>query len=235
VLNIVKGMEVYLGSSPFMAIAAAFGGGVLVSLSPCVYPLFPIVSTYIGARSLGEKKRLKAFFLSLSYVVGMALVYAALGVFAGLTGSLFGQISTNPWAQLVVANIVILLGLNQLEVISLPTLPSPHSRKTKKKGLLGAFLVGAVSGLIASPCATPALGILLTYVGTRQSALFGGILLFAFALGMGLLLLVAGTFSGLLTTLPKPGKWMVWMKKILGFLMLALGEYFLFKAGQLWS
>ena len=233
-LNFVNGMEGYLGTSPLLAIAAAFGGGVLVSLSPCVYPLFPIVSTYIGSRSLDEKSRLKAFFLSLSYVVGMALVYAALGVFAGLTGSLFGQISTNPWAQLVVANIIILLSLNLLGVVPLPTLPSRPSPRTKKKGLLGAFLVGAASGLIASPCTTPVLAVLLTYVATSKSALFGGILLFAFSLGMGLLLLAAGTFSGLLTTLPKPGKWMVWMKKLLGFLMLALGEYFLLKAGQLW-
>jgi thiol:disulfide interchange protein len=234
VVNIVNGLEGYLGTSPLLAIAAAFGGGVLVSLSPCVYPLFPIIFTYISSRSLGEKTRLKSFLLSLSYVVGMALVYAALGVFAGLTGNLFGQISTNPWAYLVVANVIILFSLNLLEVVPLPALPSLKPQITKKKGLLGAFFVGALSGLIASPCTTPVLGVLLTYVATSKSALFGGILLFAFSLGMGLLLLVAGTFSGLLMVLPKPGKWMVWMKKLLGFLMLALGEYFLFKAGQLW-
>ncbi len=227
-------METYLGASPLLAIAAAFGGGVLASLSPCVYPLFPIVSTYVTSKSLGEKTRLKAFLLSLSYVLGMASVYAALGVLAGLTGSMFGQISTNPWAHLAVGNIILLLSLNLLGVIPLPALPSMNIPKTGRKGLIGAFLVGALSGLIASPCTTPVLGVLLTYVGSRQNPLFGGVLLFSFSLGLGLLLLVAGTFSGLLVTLPKPGPWMVRMKKLLGFLMLCLAEYFLFRAGQLW-
>lgn len=232
--DLINGLETYLGTSPFLAVAAAFGGGVLASLSPCVYPLIPVVSTYVCSKSLGERTRFKALMLSLVYVVGMALVYAGLGVLAALTGSLFGQISTNPLAHLAVGNIIIVLALHLLGVIPLPSLTTKGPLETKRKGLFGAFLIGAASGFIASPCTTPILAVLLAYAGTKQNVLLGGVLLLAFSLGLGLLLVVVGTFSGLLVTLPKPGKWMMGVKKLLGFLMLALGEYFLIKAGQLW-
>ncbi len=228
-----NGMEAYLGASIPLALVAAFVGGVLVSLTPCIYPMVPIVSTYVGSKTVGEKTRFKSFSLSLSYVVGMALVYATLGMIAALTGRLFGEISTSPLAFFIVANIIILLGLNILEVIPLPSLPSMQNVGDKQKGVVGAMLVGAASGLVTSPCTSPVLGVLLTYVGTSQDVFLGGTLLFAFSLGMGVLLIGVGTFSGVLWSLPKPGKWMVIVKKLMGLSMLGLGEYFLLKAGQL--
>ncbi len=232
-LDLVNGMEAYLGASIPLAIGAAFAGGVLASLTPCVYPMIPIVSTYVGSKTLGEKTRFKSFSLSLSYVVGMALVYAGLGVIAAVTGSFFGEISTNPTAYFVVANLIIFLGLNILEVIPMPTIPAFNLGGTERKGMLGALLVGAASGLVASPCTAPVMGVLLTYVGTQKNVFLGAGLLFTFSLGMGILLVLAGTFSGLLASLPKSGKWMVTVKKCLGFAMLGLGEYFLIKMGQL--
>ncbi len=228
-----NGMEAYLGASIPLALVAAFAGGVLASLTPCIYPMVPIVSTYVGSKTVGEKTRFKSFSLSLSYVVGMALVYATLGMIAALTGRLFGEISTSPLAFFIVANIIILLGLNILEVIPLPSLPSMQNVGDKQKGVVGAMLVGAASGLVTSPCTSPVLGVLLTYVGTSQDVFLGGTLLFAFSLGMGVLLIGVGTFSGVLWSLPKPGKWMVIVKKLMGLSMLGLGEYFLLKAGQL--
>ena len=227
------GMEAYLGASIPLALAAAFAGGVLASLTPCIYPMIPIVSTYVGSKTIGEKTRFKSFTLSLAYVLGMALVYAALGMIAALTGRLFGEISTSPLAYFIVANIIIFLGLHILDVIPLPSLPSMQTIGDGQKGILGAVLVGAASGLVTSPCTSPVLGVLLTYVGTNQNVALGGSLLFVFSLGMGILLIVAGTFSGLLASLPKPGKWMVTIKKLLGLSMLGLGEYFLIKTGQL--
>lgn len=232
-LDLVNGMEAYLGASIPMAIAAAFLGGVLASLTPCVYPMIPIVSSYVGSKTMGEKTRFKSFSLSLAYVVGMALVYAALGVMAALTGSLFGEISTSPLALFLVANLIIVLGLNILEVIPFPTLPAPKWAGGERKGLLGALVVGAASGLVASPCTAPVMGVLLTYVATQQNVVLGGSLLFVFSMGMGILLVLAGTFSGLLASLPKSGHWMVTIKKLLGFIMIGLGEYFLIKTGQL--
>lgn len=232
--SLMNGMEAWLGASIPLALVAAFAGGVLASLTPCVYPMIPIVSTYVGSKTIGEKSRLRSFSLSLSYVVGMALVYAALGMTAALTGRLFGEISTSALAHFLVANIIILLGLNIMEVIPLPRLPSFNPVKKERQGLLGALLVGAASGLVASPCTAPVMGVLLTWVGTRQEVFLGGSLLFVFSLGMGSLLIVVGTFSGVLAALPRSGKWMVGVKKVLGLIMLALGEYFLVRAGQLW-
>lgn len=232
--SLMNGMEAWLGASIPLALVAAFASGVLASLTPCVYPMIPIVSTYVGSKSLGEKTRLRSFTLSLAFVIGMALVYAALGMTAALTGRLFGEISTSPLALFLVANIIILLALNILEVLPLPRLPSFNAAKKERQGLLGAFLVGAASGLVASPCTAPVMGVLLTWVGARQEVLLGGSLLFAFSLGMGSLLIVVGTFSGVLAALPKSGQWMVGVKKLLGLSMLGLGEYFLLQAGQLW-
>lgn len=231
--GLVTGLETYLGASLLFSGALSFAGGFLASLSPCVYPLLPIVATYVGSRSIGEDTRLKAFFLSLSYVLGMALVYSCLGIVAALTGSFFGNISTNPWSQFVVANIIILFGLNILDVIPFPSFSIHNSQGKTKQGMLGSFIIGAVSGLVASPCTIPILGVILTYVATTQNYVRGGILLFSFSLGMGVILILVGTFSGLLTSIPKPGNWMHRIRKFLGLAMIGLGEYFLINAGQL--
>jgi thiol:disulfide interchange protein DsbD len=227
-------MDATLGGSPLAAIGAAFGGGVLASLSPCVYPLIPIVSAYVGSRAAGDKTRSRSFALSLGYVVGMAAVYSLLGMIAALTGSFFGRISTSPWAQLIVANVFLLVALNILEVIPFPTWFSGRPLEPAVGGVIGAFLVGAASGLVASPCTSPVLFGLLTFVATTHSVAYGGFLLFAFSMGMGVLLIAVGTFSGLATALPKPGPWMQGVKRVLGLLMLGLAEYYLIRAGQVW-
>jgi len=129
-----------------------------------------------------------------------------------------------------VANIFILLGLNILDVIPIPVL-SP--KDSKRPGILGAFLVGAASGLITSPCTTPILGAILIYVASTKNVIWGIILMFSFSMGMGMLLLLVGTFSGLMSTLPRPGGWMEILKKILGLALIGIGEYFLIKTGQM--
>ena len=230
----MSGMETYLGGSAIASVGAAFAGGVLAGFSPCVYPMLPIVSSYVGSRSSEEKSRLSSFLLSLAYVVGMAAVYSLLGMVAALTGSMFGRISTSPLALLIVANILILFALNILEVIPFPTWFSGRAREPAAVGVTGAFLLGAASGLVASPCTTPVLFGLLTFVATSQSVVYGAVLMFAFSMGMGVLLIVVGTCSGLAATLPKPGRWMVAVKMVLGLLLLGLGEYYLIKAGQVW-
>jgi cytochrome c-type biogenesis protein len=228
------GMETYLLGSPVLAVGAAFAGGFLASLSPCVYPMIPIISIYVGSRNAGDKSRTRSFQLSLGYVSGMAVVYALLGIFAALTGSLFGQIASSPWALLVVANVLLLLGLNILDAVPFPALLSGRYREPAAGGVAGAFLVGAASGLVASPCISPVLLGLLTLVAAKRSVVYGGLLLFVFSFGMGVLLVLAGTFSGLAARLPRPGPWMVGVKKFLGVLMLVLAEYYLIKAGQVW-
>jgi len=173
---------------------------------------------------------LSAFFYTLSYVSGVAVTYALLGVVAAMTGQLFGSISSNPWVYLLVANIFILSGLGMLEVFAIPMFGLKSSPKVG--GLFGLFLLGMASGLLVGPCTAPVLGVLLGYVATSRDIMFGATLLFAFALGMCLLLIVVGTFSGVLAGLPGSGLWMVRIKKALGLVMIAMGEYFLIVMGQ---
>ncbi|MBT9131272.1 MAG: Thiol:disulfide interchange protein DsbD [Syntrophomonadaceae bacterium] len=231
--NFLQGLESYLVGAPLFAYIAVFVGGVLTSLTPCVYPVIPIMVGYIGSR--GEKSKWRAFLLSLFYVIGMAITYAALGAFAALSGRLFGEIQSSPLVNLIVANIIILLGLSLLGVFPLP-LPSflKRSGAKKGKGLIGAFSIGLASGCVAAPCTAAVMGALLAYVATRRNLIFGATLLWTFSMGMGMLLILIGTFTGILAALPKSGPWMERIQQGFGYFMLGLGQYFLIQAGKLW-
>lgn len=225
-------LESSIHSAPLIAIALCLAAGIATSFTPCVYPLIPITIGFIGAK--GSPTRVRGFYLSLMYVVGLALVYASLGAFAALTGKFFGQIQTNPWAHFVVANLCIIFGLAMLDVITIQftwsTLYGVY--RLKRRGGITALVMGGSSALIAAPCTAPVLGILLTFVGTKQNIPLGIIMLFSYALGMGFLLILIGTFTGLLTSLPRSGEWMERIKKGFGIMMIAVGEYFLIRAGQ---
>lgn len=231
--NLLNSLPIYLQTGSVLAYAAVFFGGVLVSFTPCVYPVIPITVGYIGSRSLGSRSR--GFLLSLAYVVGMAVTYAALGGIAALTGSVFGGIAASPVSYLIVGNICILLALSlfDLFVIPLPSFLSSAGAVPWSGGALGALVVGMAAGLVVGPCTAPVLGALLLYVGSRHNILMGMSLLFVFALGMGALLVLLGTFSGILAGLPKSGRWLVAVKRGFGALMILAGEYFLLEAGKL--
>jgi len=222
--------DTYLQSSLIASVLIAFFGGVLASLTPCVYPMIPITAGVIGHANIGGS-RWRGFGLSLTYVIGMALAYAALGLFAAATGRFFGAINSSPWTFLVVGNIILLFGLGMLDVIQIPTFAGRLG--AQRLGLVGIFLAGISSALVAGPCTTPVLGTLLAYTASTRSLLAGGMLLFAFSLGMGALLLGVGTFSSFLASIPRSGEWMVKIKKGMGVLMLGLAEYFFIKAGTL--
>ncbi len=231
--NLTGNLEVAIHSAPLFAILISLLAGIATSFTPCVYPLIPITVGFIGAH--GSNTRLRGFYLSLMYVIGLAIVYSSLGAFAALSGQLFGQIQTNPWAHLVVANICIFFGLAMLEVINIQFTWFSRftATESKSKGGRSSILLRGSSALIAAPCAAPVLGMLLTYVGTKQNIFLGIAMLFSFALGMGFLLILVGTFTGLITSLPRSGFWMVKIKKGFGIVMILVGEYFLIKMGQL--
>jgi len=205
-----------------------FLGGILVSFTPCVYPLIPISVAYIGAGSSGSKKR--GLFLSLAYVTGIAITYSLLGIAAVATGAFFGKASSNPVTFLAVGIIIILFGLSMLDlfVLALPQFIRPAP--LKKKNYFSTFVLGLTSGLIVSPCLTPVLGAILAYLSTRKNIIYGATLLFSFAYGMGLVLILAGTFSSFLLSLPKSAKWMSRIKKIFAFALILIGLYFIFTA-----
>lgn len=235
--NFVDGLSTYLQGSVPLAYLAVYLGGLLVSFTPCVYPLIPITVGFIGAH--GGATRQRAFMLSLVYALGMAATYTLLGAVAALSGQLFGQIQSSPWTSLLIGNLCLLMGLSMLDLFAL-SLPAPAfvARIRARRGgggLTGGFLVGAAAGLVIGPCTAPALAVLLGYAATRQNVAFAATLLFAFALGMGTLLILIGTFAGLLAGIPKSGRWMVWIRRLCGWLLIGTGEYFLINAGILWG
>ena len=205
---------------------AAFFGGILVSLTPCVYPLIPITAGYIGVRSAGS--RLKGLTLSLAYVTGIAITYSILGLVASLTGKLFGQISTHPLTYFIVGGIVIVFGLSMADLFAIPF---PNIIKKlpgqKRQNLFGAFFLGLSSGLIVSPCLTPVLSSILLYLATERNVLYGATLLLVFAYGMGVILVLVGTFSAALLNLPRLGKGMVYIKKAWALMLIGMGAYFI--------
>src|SRR3954452_10249936 len=226
-----------LSGNPALALPALFAGGVLTSLTPCVYPMIPITAAIVGGQSAGDRtgSKLRPVLLTFTYVLGLALVYSALGVFAGLTGTLFGSVSTNPWLYFVMANVLLLAALGMLDVIPI-RLPAGITQRAATMGTAGrfsgAFAMGAMSGLGAAPCSAPVMAAVLTWVTVTKSAGLGFLYLLTFSLGMCAILIVVGAFSGSLSRLPRAGMWMVRIKKLFGVVMLAMAEYYLIKMGQ---
>jgi thiol:disulfide interchange protein DsbD len=232
----------HLGS-PLTAVPLLFGAGVLTSLTPCIYPMIPITAAIVGGQSVGTpdategQRRSRVLGLTLTYVLGLALVYSLLGLFAGLSGTIFGSISANPWALFAMANVLIIAALAMLDVIPV-TLPSSITARAAGAGTAGrysgALVMGAVSGLVAAPCSAPVMAAVLTWVTKTHSAVLGFFYLFAFSLGMCTLLVVVGLSSGTLARLPRAGAWMLWVKRVFAIAMIAVGEWYLIEAGKLW-
>ncbi|NNK64734.1 MAG: thiol:disulfide interchange protein [Gemmatimonadetes bacterium] len=232
-LGTTEALSQSLSASPLLALATLFGAGVLTSLTPCVYPMIPITVSVISGTAREDQSRWRTLSLTLTYVVGMALLYAMLGLVAGLTGSLFGSISANPWALLGIGNLLLLFALVMFDV-----LPVPVPKRlldwagSQEGGSYGAvFLLGASSGVVAAPCGAPAFAVVLTWVAATQAGLMGFVYLFVFSLGMTTLLVVVGLFSGALAALPRSGRWMVWMKRAAALIMLGVAQYYFVQAG----
>jgi thiol:disulfide interchange protein DsbD len=232
--NMVNNLSLYLQGSVFLAFLAAYLGGLIISFTPCTYPLIPVTVGFIGAQ--GSSSKLRGFFLSLFYVGGLAFTYSILGGAAALSGKLFGQMQTTPWTYFIMGNLCLIMGLSMLEVFSI-SLPVPQKlmrlTDNNKKGFFASFLMGAVSGVVIGPCTAPALAVLLGYVAVKTNILLGMTLLFVFAVGMGTLLIIVGTFAGVIAALPRSGEWMTKIKFIFGLILIGAAEYFLYTAGGL--
>ena len=233
-LLVLSGITEALAHRPLVALPLLFGAGVLVSWTPCIYPMIPITVGILGGGARSNVPRRRVVGLTLTYVSGLALFYALMGLVAGLTGSLFGTIASNPWVLLGVANLLLLFGLAMLDVIPVA---APQRLLAWAGGLSGGsypavLLLGATSGLDAAPCGAPAFAAVLTWVAATRSAVLGFIYLFVFSLGLTAMLAVVGVFSGTLATLPKPGPWMVWIKRAAGVVLLLTAEYYFVRVGR---
>ncbi len=204
---------------------ASFGFGFQTSLTPCVYPMIPITLGIFGARGK-DVSRGKALLLATSYVFGMGLTYATLGVIIALVGGQFGTLLSNPYVVVPIVLLFAALAASMFGAfeINLPASWQARLNQVGGRGFRGAFAMGMVGGLIAAPCTGPFLFGLLTFVATTRSVVGGGSLLFIYAIGMGVLFWVLAAFA---MSLPKSGRWMEWVKSAGGILLLLGGIYFL--------
>ena len=231
-------LTVQLSTNPALALPIVFLAGLLTSLTPCVYPMIPITVALVGGQSASarQQSRLRPLALTLSYVVGLALVYAFLGLLAGLTGTMFGAVSTNPWLYFFMGNLLLVAGLMMLEVIPVPV-PRRLIARAAAVGeggrLTGAFGMGAASGLVAAPCSAPVMAAVLTWVSTTRSAGLGFLYLFVFSLGMCALLVAVGVSAGALARLPRSGGWMLWVQRALAAVMFGVAQYYFIQMGKL--
>lgn len=208
----------------WLLVAGFFGFGLLLSLTPCVLPMIPILSSII----VGGKQfnRWHTFSLSLAYTLGMALTYTLIGVAAGLSGQLLSTVLQNAWALSFGALVFVALALSMFGFYELQLPNGLQSRINNLSGrfkgghLLGVFLMGVLSALILSPCVAAPLAAALLYIGQTHDVWFGGIALFALSMGMGVPLLLLGASAGSL--LPKVGAWMVAIRYFFGVIMLAM-------------
>ena len=209
-----------------------FWGGVLVSFSPCVYPVMPVTAGFIaGVNTQGSK--LHGFIISLIYVMGLAVTYSMMGAAAVLTGKFFGQIQNSPVVLLIVGNIFIIFALVLFDFIQIPSLKFHWQNHRKPRNIWTIFLFGMAAGLIVGPCTAPILGSILAHVAAKQNLIYGISLLVVFSYGVGASLILIGTFSGILAVLPKSGAWLVRIKQFAGLVLFVFGEYYLIKAGGL--
>ncbi|MFA6034015.1 MAG: cytochrome c biogenesis protein CcdA, partial [Myxococcota bacterium] len=226
-MSVDGGVTALIGKGLHYAIGGMFIAGFLTSLTPCVYPLIPITIGMFGARA--AKSRGRAFLLSFTYALGISITYTTLGVIAALTGATFGSYMSNPLVILTIVAVFVLLALSMAGVyeIALPSSVTGRLVSVGGTGFLGALAMGAVAGFVAAPCTGPVLAAVLAYVATTRSVYTGGVLLFSYSMGIGLIFIVIGTFSQYATSLPKSGRWMEVVRSLFAAVMFGAAVYFL--------
>jgi thiol:disulfide interchange protein DsbD len=233
-LALGPGLETTMRDQPLLALVVLFGAGLATSLTPCVYPMIPITAGILGGVGSTRRSRGRTLLLTAVYVLGLALVYASLGLLAGLSGTLFGSVSSSPWALFFMGNLLLVFGLALLDVftVNAPARLAAWAGRLAGDSVGGVFALGATSGLVAAPCGAPAFAAVLTFVSTTGSALLGFLYLFVFSIGLTALLVAVGLFSGSLAALPRAGKWTLWIKRAGGVILLAMAEYYFVRMGS---
>ncbi|MGM0598325.1 MAG: protein-disulfide reductase DsbD [Candidatus Rifleibacteriota bacterium] len=211
----------------FWVLILSFLGGLLISLTPCVYPMIPITLSIIGSRKENQSFY-KGLGLSAIYVAGLSLTYALLGLTAATFGAQIRSILQGTAFQAAISVIFFLLALSMFDIfmIQAPTSLRNKLSNIKKTGLFGIFIMGLVSGLMASPCVAAPLAGILAFIAATGSQTMGFFMLLLFAWGMSIPLLLIGAFSGSLNALPKAGEWMNRVKEFYGFLLMGASLYF---------
>lgn len=208
-----------------LTLVAVFALGLALNLTPCVYPLIPITVAYFSSQTEGRTAR--RLGLPLFYVLGLATMYSALGVFSALSGRLFGAWLQQPLVLILFALLMLVLAASMFGLYDIRVPQFLTRRAGARAGYLGAAIMGLLAGVVAAPCVGPFIISLIALVGQRGDALLGFVLFFVLALGLGLPYLFLGAFSSGLSTLPRSGAWMMQIKKAMGFVLIAMAFYFL--------
>ncbi|MGA7577523.1 MAG: cytochrome c biogenesis CcdA family protein [Desulfobaccales bacterium] len=217
---------------PILAYGASYMGGVVATASPCILASIPLVIGFVGGYAGGNKKQ--AFFYSVTFVVGLAVVMSILGAMAALTGTLFGGMGT--FWRFGVAIILMVMGLQLSGMINLKLGGNAQRFLPQRTGLIGALVLGMLFGLVLAPCATPVLAVILTLAAVKGEVVYGGTLLFAYALGQGTLVILAGTFTGVIENFlqSKGAKFGTVMQQGAGLLIFFVGAYVFFQGVRSW-
>lgn len=224
-------LETLFMLSAFFGLGISFFAGILASLSPCILPLIPITLGIVG--SVSASTRLRGFIISLTFVLGLSLIYTVLGVISSFFGILLGRFFINPIIYLILAVVFFLLGAVSSGIINI-NLPLSLNYTHKTKGsLTSVFILGMISAFAFIPCGFPVLGAILSLISTKQSLAYGALALFAFSLGQGTLLILLGTFTGLIQKLPKQSLWLGIIRKFLSIVLFSVGLYFVLRSIQL--
>lgn len=227
-LDLLVKLEQLFRASPLLGLGASLLAGILVSFSPCSYPLIAVTLGIVGTASLNS--RLRGFFLSLLFVSGIVVVYATLGMVASLAGILFEDLYLNPVTYLLLTVFFLIFGLAQLDIVKLKI---PYFHKTnflqREKSKLSIFLFGIISGLAIIPCNFPVLGTIFSLIPLRGNILYGFFSLFLFSVGYGIIFLVLGTSTTLIQRLPRYNVWFKIIRLILGIVLILIGLFFLLK------
>jgi len=227
-LDIRQALQQALDNSSLLVIPLVLLGGAATGLNPCVFPTIPVVIGYISGQK--EQPRWKGLALALTFVLGLAITYVIIGATASFVGSVLG-ISKAGWMYIVAA-VCILVGLNMSGLISVSfdTFMPAQSKWSKLSGYGGALVLGMLFGLVASPCAMPILTLILALIAQKGQVAYGSLLMFTYAVGHGLPLIIIGTVAGALTSLERFTKYSVLIQRIGGWLLIAVGAYFIWTA-----
>jgi thiol:disulfide interchange protein DsbD len=212
-------------SGLLLSIILVFLGGLALNLTPCIYPLIPITIGYFGGQSEGNTKRLA--MLGLLYVLGMALTYSVIGVVTAMSGAVFGALLQNTYVIIFIVLVFILLALSQFNVYEFK-LPDSWVMKAggARGGAFGAFFMGLTMGIVAAPCIGPFVIGLLTYVASKGDVLYGFLMFFFLAIGLGTPYIFLAIFSGKIKSLPRAGEWMQGVEHIFGLILFGAAIYF---------
>ena len=227
-MTFLDNIEQIIAVYPVVAFGAVFIAGVLSSASPCVLATIPLVVGFVGGYSEGD--RVKAFRYSLTFILGLSLTFTAFGAAAGLLGTMFGTLGG--WWYVAAGVVAVVMGLQMVGLYEI-RLPIRRDYKPKRGGMVGAFLLGLFFGIVSSPCATPVLVVILTFVATKGQVLYGVGLLFTYAIGHCLLMLLAGTFTGFVEAFVKARgvvNFSTWAKRASGAIITVVGVWFIKQA-----